>query len=153
MNVEITNKTDIDNKYLILIEKITKVALEYEKFTGDGEISLSLVNDSQIHELNLKYRKKDCKTDVLSFRLQDFRAGDYISVLENEYIILGDIVISTQTAISQAKEYGHSLDRELAFLTVHGVLHLLGYDHMNDEDEKEMFLKQNEILNYAGIFR
>lgn len=112
-------------------------------------VNIALVDDDYIHALNLQYRKVDRPTDVLSFAA---REGEPLcNPSKRDY--LGDIAISLPTAIRQAKEYGHSLERELAFLTVHGTLHLLGYDHMNPEDEKEMFALQNEIMEATGLTR
>ena len=108
-----------------------------------------IVNNDYIHELNKTYRKIDRETDVITFALED---EDTIIVPSSERI-LGDIYISIDRARSQAEEYGHSLLRELSFLAVHGFYHLLGYDHMNPEDEKIMFAKQEEVLEEYGIRR
>ena len=99
-----------------------------------------------MHEMNLKYRGVDRTTDVLSFALNDAEDN-----FEQEIEALGDIFISIPKAIEQATEYGHSVKRELSFLTIHGLLHLLGYDHMNKDDEAVMFGLQKEVLENAGI--
>jgi probable rRNA maturation factor len=104
-----------------------------------SEVSVTIVNDEEIHRLNREYRGIDAPTDVLSFEL----GGE----------LLGDIVISIETAVRQAKEYGHSLEREIAFLTIHGMLHLLGYNHELKTDERIMFAKQDEILQKLGLLR
>lgn len=111
-------------------------------------VSILITDDARIWELNRQYRSVDRPTDVLSFAA---REGERLVSVGREF--LGDLVISLEAAQRQAQEYGHSIDRELSFLTVHGMLHLLGYDHMNVEDEKEMFALQEEILTAAGCFR
>lgn len=116
-----------------------------EKLKIDGSFSITFIDDEKMHEMNLKYRGIDRTTDVLSFALND---GETI---EEEVNLLGDIFISIPKMISQAKEYGHSEKRELSFLSIHGLLHLLGYDHQNKEDEEEMFGLQEEVLKYANI--
>ncbi len=119
-----------------------------EEFDLNSSIfNVIIVTDEKIKEINKEYRNKDKVTDVISFALNDTKD------IEMPIKMLGDVYISFDRAKVQAIEYKHSLKRELAFLTVHGMLHLLGYDHMNDEDEKAMFLKQEEILNELGINR
>lgn len=108
----------------------------------DAEVSLTLVNDEKIKELNKVYRGIEKSTDVLSFPLEDE---------DMPMFHLGDIVISLPTADRQAVDYGHSLNRELSFLAVHGFLHLLGYTHDDNESEREMFQKQNDILLSLGL--
>jgi probable rRNA maturation factor len=105
-----------------------------------GEVVISFVNNEQIQELNRQFRNLDKPTDVLSFPLDD---AD----------IIGDIIISMPRAREQADEYGHSLQREIGFLAIHGFLHLLGYDHHTDEEEKQMFSRQEQILREYGLFR
>jgi probable rRNA maturation factor len=116
-----------------------------------AEVSLTLVDDEQIHVLNRDYRSVDRPTDVISFALEE---GDEPTIIGGPAeMLLGEIVISMETALRQAAEYGHSLEREVAFLALHGMLHLLGYDHMTQEDEKRMFDKQTEILAALGVDR
>ena len=116
-----------------------------------AEVSLTLVDDEQIHVLNRDYRSVDRPTDVISFALEE---GDEPAIIGGPAeMLLGEIVISMETALRQAAEYGHSLEREVAFLALHGMLHLLGYDHMTQEDEKRMFDKQTEILAALGVNR
>ena len=131
-----------------LLHSSIRAALAYEKFDRPVEVSVTLVDNAQIHELNRESRGVDRPTDVLSFPMfdEDFDNG--------ELCVLGDIVLSTEQASIQAKEYGHSLKREIAFLTVHSMLHLLGYDHeTSPEDEADMFRRQEEILTKMGISR
>lgn len=140
------------------VNKIINAVLEFENFDSDYEVSISFVDNDEIKELNRQYRNIDATTDVLSFPLLEFARKSnnepvIKDVLIDTEISLGDIVISTEKVIEQAKEYGHSQDRELAFLLVHGMLHLLGYDHIQESDEKIMFKKQEEILNLLNIKR
>ncbi len=117
----------------------------------DPIVSVSIVDNRYIHKINKKYRHIDRPTDVISFAFLDSE-NNYDKVLFSpEPVVLGDIYISLEKAKEQAEEYGHSLHRELSFLFVHGLLHLLGYDHMNEEDEKEMFQLQEEILSEKGV--
>jgi probable rRNA maturation factor len=120
--------------------------LQTEKFPYLAEASLTLVADEEIRRLNKQYRKIDKTTDVLSFLMGEPNP-------ETKAVVLGDIIISVPTAVRQAKQYGHSLERETAFLCVHGMLHLLGYDHMTKADEKVMFAKQEAVLQALGIKR
>ncbi len=108
-------------------------------------------DDESIRKLNFEYRDKDAATDVLSFALNE---GDEPDIVDGpEEMLLGDIIISLETASRQAEEYGHSMDRELAYLLVHGMLHLLGYDHMTEEDRTEMRFEEERILSKLGIVR
>lgn len=123
------------------------------------EMSLSIVSPEQIQELNKSFREVDKVTDVLSFPTCDNPTRGAITVVcedvnpETDLVNIGDIVICLERAKEQAKEYGHSLKRELAFLSLHGLLHLLGYDHIEEDDEKQMIALQKEILDQAGITR
>lgn len=123
------------------------------------EMSLSIVSPEQIQELNKSFREVDKVTDVLSFPTCDNPTRGAITVVcedvnpETDLVNIGDIVICMERAKEQAKEYGHSLKRELAFLSLHGLLHLLGYDHIDPDDEKQMITLQKEILDQAGITR
>ena len=113
-----------------------------------GQITVTLVDDEAIHGINRSYRNVDRPTDVISFPSEE---GESIAAIPDGF--LGDIIISVPRAQAQAEEYGHSFRRELSFLAVHGTLHLLGYDHMTDEEAKEMFGLQEEILKEMGITR
>ena len=131
-----------------LLHSSIRAALAYEHFDRPVEVSVTLVDNEAIHAMNRESRGVDRPTDVLSFPMfdEDFDNG--------ELCVLGDIVLSTEQASIQAKEYGHSLKREIAFLTVHSMLHLLGYDHeTSPEDEADMFRRQEEILTKMGIGR
>ncbi len=150
MRVLFDNQTDfnLDNE---LITTVAAAVLSSENVRDDAEISFTLTDNNTIHELNKKHRGIDRPTDVLSFPLIDFNTESLDSIKGTLY--LGDIIISIDKAKAQAEEYGHSLKRELGFLTAHSMLHLLGYDHMTPEDEAVMFTKQDEILNSIGLTR
>lgn len=134
-----------EKQFLMIIE----TTLNHLNIEDDVELSCLLIDDKQIHEINKQYRDIDRSTDVISFALED--SEDFI--VEGMPRSLGDIFISVEHAMAQAKEYEHSLHREMCFLFTHGLLHLLGYDHMNEEDEKEMFSLQKEILGMLHIER
>lgn len=131
-----------------LVRQAVREALAREEFDAPAEVSVTLVDNEAIHALNREYRKVDRPTDVLSFPMfdEDFEDG--------ERVVLGDIVLSLEKAASQAEEYGHSLEREVAFLVVHSVLHLLGYDHEEGRAaESEMFARQEAVLSAMGLAR
>ena len=148
-NVEIFNETNEEIEDLKILKPLLEYARKYEGLEDtELEFSIIIVDNKRIHEINKEYRGIDRPTDVISFALEDS-----IDAVPENYRILWDIYISIDKVKEQAKEYGHSEKRELAFLTVHGFLHLLGYDHMEIEEEKVMFAKQEEILNGFGITR
>ena len=149
------NRTDfeISGEIMEAVEKACLETLKYEEFDEDCEISLSFVTNEEIHQINRQFRNVDAPTDVLSFPQLPFEEGEEADVNENGEIVLGDIIISVERAKEQAEEYGHGLKREIAFLTVHSMLHLLGYDHMEKDEEEDMFRRQKEILEIAGIPR
>lgn len=135
-----------------LIESCTRAALEEEKISEDAQVSVTLVDNEAIREINREHRNIDSATDVLSFPLGDEDSFD--TDPETGAILLGDIVISLERAAEQAREYGHSFRREVAFLITHSLFHLLGYDHVDsEEDEKLMFGKQEKVLEALGITR
>ena len=146
--VEIFVQVEENIKELETVEKVLYSALEKEKLENVS-FNLIIVDNKYIHELNRTYRHIDRETDVITFALED---EDSVIIPEAERI-LGDIYISIDKAKAQAEEYGHSLLRELSFLAVHGFYHLLGYDHMTEEEEKVMFSKQEEVLKDYGITR
>ncbi len=139
MNEEVPDH-DYESDYLTIMEKAGKL------LDRSSELVCSVIfcSPEQIHEINREYRNIDRPTDVISFAMQDDDSNIFIEEEENE---LGDIFINTQAIKNQAREYGHSPRRESCFLFCHGLLHLMGYDHMNEEDEKVMFGLQKEILN------
>ena len=146
--VELFNQTEKEITELDTVLKVLDSALKKENL-DNVSFNLIIVDNEYIHELNRTYRNIDRETDVITFALED---EDSI-ILPNDERVLGDIYISIDKASSQALEYGHSLLRELSFLAVHGFYHLLGYDHMTEEDEKVMFKKQEEVLEEYGISR
>ncbi len=151
-------KIVISEEIDLTIRQVIEETLKYEKCDFDAEVSVTIVDNEAIREINLEQRNIDRATDVLSFPMLYFdENGDIIDSdydLDGENILLGDIVISAERAMEQASEFGHSFRREIAFLTVHSMLHLLGYDHVDDpEGERVMFSKQEEILNILGITR
>ncbi len=146
-----------------LAEEVIQFALEHEEFPYECEVNLTLTDNEGIHEINKMYREIDRPTDVLSFPMLSYEeAGDF-SKLEDNYddnfnpdtgeIMLGDIVISVDKVKEQAESYGHSEKREYAFLIVHSMLHLFGYDHMTPEEAAVMEQKQNIILEKMNILR
>jgi len=149
-------KHQIPEAWITMLEQLLELAGASEQ-VEDGEVALTFVDDEQIHELNRTYRGIDRPTDVLSFAMLEEGEGEIdISFDEDEEeptLMLGDIIISVDRAIAQSEEYGHSLEREIGLLFVHGFLHLLGYDHDEEEAEREMFAKQEDILRKAGLVR
>ena len=135
-----------------LVRRSVLAALSYENVEYDCEVSVTFTDNEGIKKLNKEYRNKDSATDVLSFPMYDFRAGE---VPEEGFATeLGDIVLSLERADEQSREFGHSFKREVSFLTVHSVLHLLGYDHeLSPEDEADMIRRQKEIMKILKIDR
>lgn len=150
----------ISDELITLLESILQKAGEAEGI-DEGEVDLTFVNNERIHELNLEYRGIDRPTDVLSFAMNEtgedepeiIYALDEGEEGEDVPYVLGDIIISVTRAQEQALEYGHSLERELGFLFVHGFLHLLGYDHQDAVSEAEMMSKQEKVLAQVGLTR
>lgn len=145
---EIFNQTDRDIPELETVKSVLQHAVVKEKLEN-VIFNVIIVDNDYIHELNKNYRNIDRETDVITFALEDEK--DMVAPIGER--VLGDIYISIDKAISQAEEYGHSLLRELSFLAVHGFYHLLGYDHMTEEEEKVMFSKQEEVLHECEIER
>ena len=128
-----------------LIEKSIAAVLKVENLDENVEVSVSFVGDEEIRDLNRDYRGVDKSTDVLSFPM------DYEFIIVSR--ILGDVIINTRRVMEQAEELGHSEERELSYLTVHSILHLLGYDHMEDEDKKEMREREKLAMKELSIYR
>ncbi|CAG9608119.1 rRNA maturation RNase YbeY [Pseudoneobacillus rhizosphaerae] len=143
----------LNDNELIQIENILAFASKKQNVEQGSEISITFVTNESIQEINREYRQKDYPTDVISFAMEELGEGEVEVVGVDMPRILGDIIISIPKAKEQAEEYGHSFMRELSFLAVHGFLHLLGYDHETEEDEKEMFSLQREILDDYGLKR
>lgn len=141
INVDFNNQQDelkLSQEIFDVLKNVVRTAAEIEGYSG-GEVSIAFVTSKKIKKLNSNYRNKDEATDVLSFPIDDE--------------ILGDIVISASRAAEQAEEYGHSLKRELAYLTVHGMFHLFGYDHHSKDEKDEMRQKEKRVLTQLGISR
>ena len=147
--IEVFNQLDEEIKELDTVLKVLESAVIKEKLE-DVTFNLIIVDNEYIHELNKNYRGIDRETDVITFALED---EDSLIMPEEVERYLGDIYISIDKARSQAEENGHGLLRELSFLAVHGFYHLLGYDHMTEEEEKVMFKKQEEVIEDYGITR
>lgn len=172
------DKLDIGSGLIERLEQLLAIAAVQEGVES-GEVSLTFVDDASIHELNKQYRGIDKPTDVLSFAMSEMGDDEIdINYDDLEEVELddteadeddnddaseddtssggepfGDIIISVETAIRQSEDYGHSVEREIGFLFVHGFLHLIGYDHGSEAEEKEMFAKQEEVLAKAGLTR
>ncbi|MEO1781694.1 rRNA maturation RNase YbeY [Enterococcus diestrammenae] len=139
------------------IDDLLQFAADHLKLPENAEMSVTFMDNAAIQEINRDYRGKDAPTDVISFALEEEGEGEIPVIFDEEDSPLprelGDLMISVERAKEQAEEYGHSYDRELGFLALHGFLHINGYDHMNPEDEKEMFTLQEEILDAYGLKR
>lgn len=146
--VEVFNEQPRKVKEIEDLKPFLLFALDKENLQ-DVEFNVIIIDNEKIRDLNKVYRKIDRETDVISFALEDEKDMPIIG----DHRVLGDIYISLEQAEKQALEYGHSLKRELCFLSIHGLLHLLGYDHIEKEEERKMFQKQKEILDAYGIVR
>lgn len=138
------DKMEITDENINAIEKTVIACLETEGMDGTFEVSVSFVTNEEIKELNKLYRNVNSETDVLSFPLDDD---------DGEIIMLGDIVLSTEKIIEQAEEFGHSLEREMLYLVAHSTLHLIGYDHMDDEEKLEMRQREKEVMKELQLFK
>lgn len=159
MDLEIYDDTkNVLEEKIKLIEDVLNFAGSYLKLPENTEMSVTLMDNEHIHEINKKYRGVDKPTDVISFAIEEDDPDEVPIILpeDEEFDIpknIGDIMVSMDKVKEQAEYLGHSEDRELGFLVVHGFLHLNGYDHMKEEDEKEMFGLQREILDSYGLTR
>ena len=149
MTICFENETDqkLDFDYETILEKVICQAADQEKCPYEFEVNVTFTDNDSIREINREFRELDVPTDVLSFPMAEYFHP------ETGELILGDIVISVERAKMQAEEYGHSLKREICFLTAHSMLHLFGYDHMEDEERIEMERRQEQILQDLGIIR
>ncbi len=163
INIEYEAEKKLDLPYEEIIREVVTAALDYEKGPYEAEVNVLLTDDQEIHRINQEFRGIDRATDVLSFPMGDYEtpsdferleevAEDYFN-LETGELLLGDIVISVDKVEEQAEKYGHSQARELAFLTAHSMLHLCGYDHMEEDERLVMEKKQEEILSLKGYTR
>ena len=147
-NIEFFNNTNTNIDEIDEVKRVIDYAVKKEKLENIS-FNIIIVDNEYIHNLNKEYRNIDRETDVITFALED----DDSIIVGDEVRVLGDIYISIDKAREQAKEYNHSLKRELSFLAVHGFYHLLGYDHETKEDEEVMFKKQEAVLDECGIKR
>ncbi|MDT8715319.1 rRNA maturation RNase YbeY [Clostridium sp. 19966] len=158
------DKIKWEKEYEDILNQVINLALKEERVNCKTQISVVLVDNDEIKELNKEHRKIDRVTDVLSFPMLDYEEGkvfkecyegkDFdISYLDGEELVLGDIVLSLEKAEEQRKEFGHSFVREMSYLVVHSVLHLLGYDHMVEKDKERMRKREEEILSKYKISR
>ena len=151
--IDFSDHTDlVKNEWYEQIDSLLTFAKKQEHIDSEAELSVTLVDKDEIQNINKMYRDKDKVTDVISFALEEDEPEIDMNELDIPRV-LGDIIICTDVAHEQAENYGHSFERELGFLALHGFLHLLGYDHMTDEDEKEMSGRQDAILNAYGLTR
>lgn len=164
MRIFLENEGDLELalNYLELAEEVAEAVLDYENCPYESQVELLLTDNEEIRRINQEFRKIDRPTDVLSFPMVDFESPAEYDFLEEDdslfdpetgELMLGNIVISKEKVILQAEEYGHSVKREYAFLIAHSMLHLLGYDHMEEEERAVMEEKQREILKKLGIER
>ncbi|SFE28988.1 rRNA maturation RNase YbeY [Alteribacillus iranensis] len=147
---ETNSLTKEDNEW---ITQLLQLACTTEDVREDSELSLTITDNKRIQIINKEYRGKDAATDVISFALNEGEEEFQMAEMEAVPNLLGDIIISIDKAKEQAETYGHSLERELGFLAVHGLLHLLGYDHDTSESERSMFGRQEMILTEYGLTR
>lgn len=154
LQIDLTDTTGrLGEGQLETLEKLLKFAAEEEDVEHESEVSVTIVTNEEIQKLNNQYRGKDRPTDVISFAMEEEGEGEIEIIGADSPPMLGDIIISIEKAYEQAEEYGHSVERELGFLAIHGFLHLLGFDHMTKEQEEEMFTKQKDLLNRYGLKR
>ena len=158
------NKIEVNEELINIINEVCEKALKAEEVNIPYQISLLFVDNEEIRDINRETRGIDKATDVLSFPMLDYPKGKVFKevyrdtkfneiYLDGEELVLGDMVLSLERTKEQSIEYNHSFNREMCYLVVHSILHLLGYDHMNEDEEKEMFSLQKEILNQLGIER
>lgn len=147
MNLIIANQTDQNIEMDEKLESVVKTVLDTEGLSLDYEVSITFVDKDEIHKLNKEFRSVDRPTDVLSFPMDE----DFF--IEGVDTMLGDIVICMDVAKEQANDFGHSLDREIMYLTAHSMLHLLGYDHMEENEKLEMRAREKEVMKILGVFK
>ena len=161
--LEEETEVSFDFDYKVLAEEIINHCLDYANFPYEAEVNLTLTDNEGIHSINKEFRQIDRPTDVLSFPMLNYETPGDFSFLDDEdnddfnpdtgEALLGDIIISIEKVYEQAENYGHSVEREYAFLITHSMLHLFGYDHMEEQEAKIMEAKQKEILQQMNILR
>ncbi|MDF2539433.1 MAG: ybeY [Herbinix sp.] len=163
ITIEYEAEQQLNFDYDALQKKVVEACLDYEQCPYEVEVNILLTNNTEIQEINKEFRNIDAPTDVLSFPAIEYDTPSDFSDLETSCmdsfhpetgeLLLGDIVISVERAVLQAEEYGHSVEREIAFLTAHSMFHLFGYDHMEEQDRILMEEKQNAVLTLLQILR
>lgn len=163
IHTEYETEIKLDIPYEDIIQAVVNEAVDYEKCPYETEVNVILTDNNAIQEINKEYREVDSPTDVLSFPMIDYEVPSDFTGIEDSVedyfnpdsgeLILGDIIISVEKVMEQAEKYGHSITRELAFLTAHSMMHLFGYDHMQEEEAHIMEAKQNAVLNNINITR
>nr|WP_297939332.1 rRNA maturation RNase YbeY [uncultured Lachnoclostridium sp.] len=162
VNIEYETDKELNISYEEIINKVIEEALDYAECPYEAELNVVLTDNESIHQINLETRDIDRPTDVLSFPTLEYdEPGDFSIISEDSYdfnpdtgeLMLGDIVISVEKVEEQANAYGHSMERELGFLVAHSMLHLFGYDHMEDDERIVMEKKQEEVLQRCNILR
>jgi probable rRNA maturation factor len=163
LNLEYETEIKLQLDYESIIPKVVDKALDLEECPYDIELNVILTDNKEISDINKEYRNIDTPTDVLSFPMIEYETPGDFSILEDEdndsfnpetgELLLGDIIISVEKVMEQAAEYGHSEERELAFLTAHSMLHLFGYDHMEEVERSVMEEKQRQVLEELKIYR
>lgn len=163
IHIEEEVKVPFSFDYNALIEKVINASLDYVECPYEAEVNVLLTDNASIHEINLENREVDAPTDVLSFPNAEYETPADFDTLEDEQpevfhpesgeLMLGDIVISVEKVQAQAKEYGHSEERELGFLIAHSILHLCGFDHMEENEREVMEQKQREIMDTIALYR
>lgn len=144
-------KIDLEETVLKRLQEGIDAVADLNGLAEEAEVDVTIVDDEEIHELNRQYRGMDKPTDVLSFALDEGEEDEPEMIGGPEEHLYGDIIISAETALRQAEEYGHGLEREMTYLAVHGMFHLLGYDHMTEEDKAEMRAKEEEALRAINL--
>ena len=163
INIEYETEKKLKIPYEEIINNVVEEAMDYENCPYEAEINVLITDNEDIRQINQEYRNIDSPTDVLSFPMIEYESPSDFDHLEEEAydsfnpetgeLLLGDIVVSVDKVLEQAEKYGHSIERELAFLIAHSMLHLFGYDHMQDEERLVMEKKQEEILSRRGYVR
>lgn len=162
VHFEYEAEKEFEFDYQSLMRRVMEQVLEYERCPYEVEVNVVITDNAEIQKVNSEYREIDRATDVLSFPMVEYeRPGDFSKVEEDEMLfhpetgelMLGDIMISIDKVYAQAEEFGHSVERELGFLTAHSMLHLCGYDHMEEEERQVMEAKQREIMDLLQLYR
>ena len=152
--IDFIDETNIvEEKDTELVSSLLQFAAKEEGITDECELSITFVDNEAIRDINREYRGKDSATDVISFAMEEMGEGEIEIIGAGMPRVLGDLIISIDQTKLQAEEYGHSFERELGFLALHGFLHLLGYDHIEKQDEIVMFNRQKDILDRYGLSR